>query len=173
MKTPNRHRFADFSAAESPLDPDNIRIRRPVPSSSFSIFRVSFFTNLTSSYSPVCTCPYRNAKKIRFFPSVSAHSFVQNTDAEKTDFLLHFSSISVTIRIGFIVTIQDLPSHTFAFRTLRVLFSPLTRLKMLICGGGALLGSQCMEIKVSYVQARRFIDFHTLILNSYICKSIT
>ena len=91
MKTPNRHRFADFSAAESPLDPDNIRIRRPVPSSSFSIFRVSFFTNLTSSYSPVCTCPYRNAKKIRFFPSVSAHSFVQNTDAEKTDFLLHFS----------------------------------------------------------------------------------
>ena len=24
-----------------------------------------------------------------------------------------------------------------------------------------------MEIKVSYVQARRFIDFHTLILNSY------
>ena len=24
---------------------------------------------------------------------------------------------------------------------------------------GALLGSQCMEIKVSYVQARRFIDF--------------
>ena len=39
---------------------------------------------------------------------------------------------------------------------------------MLICGGGALLGSQCMEIKVSYVQARRFIDFHTLILNSYI-----
>ena len=38
---------------------------------------------------------------------------------------------------------------------------------MLICGGGALLGSQCMEIKVSYVQARRFIDFHTLILNSY------
>ena len=25
-----------------------------------------------------------------------------------------------------------------------------------------------MEIKVSYVQARRFIDFHTLILNSYI-----
>ena len=32
---------------------------------------------------------------------------------------------------------------------------------------GALLGSQCMEIKVSYVQARRFIDFHTLILNSY------
>ena len=27
---------------------------------------------------------------------------------------------------------------------------------------GALLGSQCMEIKVSYVQARRFIDFHTL-----------
>ena len=54
------------------------------------------------------------------------------------------------------------PSSTFAFRTLRVLFSPLTRLKMLICGGGALLGSQCMEIKVSYVQARRFIDFHTL-----------
>ena len=39
---------------------------------------------------------------------------------------------------------------------------------MLICGGGALLGSKCMEIKVSYVQARRFIDFHTLILNSYI-----
>jgi len=38
---------------------------------------------------------------------------------------------------------------------------------MLICGGGALLGSKCMEIKVSYVQARRFIDFHTLILNSY------
>ena len=28
-------------------------------------------------------------------------------------------------------------------------------------------GSKCMEIKVSYVQARRFIDFHTLILNSY------
>ena len=54
------------------------------------------------------------------------------------------------------------PSPTFAFRTLRVLFSPLTRLKMLICGGGALLESQCMEIKVSYVQARRFIDFHTL-----------
>ena len=24
-----------------------------------------------------------------------------------------------------------------------------------------------MEIKVSYVQARRFLDFHTLILNSY------
>ena len=24
-----------------------------------------------------------------------------------------------------------------------------------------------MEIKVSYVQARRFIDFHTLILNHY------
>ena len=38
---------------------------------------------------------------------------------------------------------------------------------MLIWGGGALLGSKCMEIKVSYVQARRFIDFHTLILNSY------
>ena len=34
-------------------------------------------------------------------------------------------------------------------------------------GRGALLGSKCMEIKVSYVQARRFIDFHTLILNSY------
>ena len=33
---------------------------------------------------------------------------------------------------------------------------------MLISGGGALLGFQCMEIKVSYVQARRFIDFHTL-----------
>ena len=33
---------------------------------------------------------------------------------------------------------------------------------------GALFGSKCMEIKVSYVQARRFIDFHTLILNSYI-----
>ena len=33
---------------------------------------------------------------------------------------------------------------------------------MLICGGGALLGSQRMEVKVSYVQARRFIDFHTL-----------
>ena len=32
---------------------------------------------------------------------------------------------------------------------------------------GALLGSKCMEIKVSYVQARRFLDFHTLILNSY------
>ena len=32
---------------------------------------------------------------------------------------------------------------------------------------GALFGSKCMEIKVSYVQARRFIDFHTLILNSY------
>ena len=46
-------------------------------------------------------------------------------------------------------------------------FSPLTRLKMLICGGGALLGSKCMKIKVSYVQARRFVDFHTLILNSY------
>ena len=28
-------------------------------------------------------------------------------------------------------------------------------------------GSKCMEIKASYVQARRFIDFHTLILNSY------
>ena len=25
-----------------------------------------------------------------------------------------------------------------------------------------------MEIKVSYVQAQRFIDFHILILNSYI-----
>ena len=35
-------------------------------------------------------------------------------------------------------------------------------------GRGALLGSKCMEIKASYVQARRFIDFHTLILNSYI-----
>ena len=34
-------------------------------------------------------------------------------------------------------------------------------------GRGALLGSKCMEIKASYVQARRFIDFHTLILNSY------
>ena len=34
-------------------------------------------------------------------------------------------------------------------------------------GRGALLGSKCMKIKVSYVQARRFIDFHTLILNSY------
>ena len=32
---------------------------------------------------------------------------------------------------------------------------------------GPLLGSKCMEIKVSYVQARRFLDFHTLILNSY------
>ena len=32
---------------------------------------------------------------------------------------------------------------------------------------GALFGSKCMEIKVSYVQARRFIDFHTLIMNSY------
>ncbi len=35
-------------------------------------------------------------------------------------------------------------------------------------GRGALLGSKCMEIKTSYVQARRFMDFHTLILNSYI-----
>ncbi len=34
-------------------------------------------------------------------------------------------------------------------------------------GRGALLGSKCMRIKASYVQARRFIDFHTLILNSY------
>ena len=47
-------------------------------------------------------------------------------------------------------------------------FSPLTRLKMLIWGGGALLGSKCTEIKASYVQARRFIDFHTLVLNSYV-----
>ena len=31
---------------------------------------------------------------------------------------------------------------------------------------GALFGSKCMEIKVSYVQARRFIDYHTLNLNS-------
>ena len=39
-------------------------------------------------------------------------------------------------------------------------FPPLTRLKMLICGGGALLGSY-VEIKASYVQARRFIASHT------------
>ena len=38
---------------------------------------------------------------------------------------------------------------------------------MVIWGGEALLGSKCMGIKASYVQARRFIDFHTLILNSY------
>ena len=48
-----------------------------------------------------------------------------------------------------------------------VFFLAFDKAKNAHMGRGALLGSKCMEIKASYVQARRFIDFHTLILNSY------
>ena len=57
---------------------------------------------------------------------------------------MYFTIQDIPITMG-ICNYSGRPSPTFAFRTLRVLFSPLTRLKMLICGGGALLGSQCME----------------------------
>ena len=52
-------------------------------------------------------------------------------------------------------------------RALEAFFLAFDKAKNAHMGRGALLGSKCMEIKASYVQARRFIDFHTLILNSY------
>ena len=66
----------------------------------------------------------------------------------------------------FIVTIQDIPSAHSHFEHF-VSFPAFDKAKNAHMGRGALLGSKCMEIKASYVQARRFIDFHTLILNSY------
>ena len=64
------------------------------------------------------------------------------------------------------VTIQDTPPPHSHFEHF-VFFLAFDKAKNDHMGRGALLGSKCMEIKASYVQARRFIDFHTLILNSY------
>ena len=56
----------------------------------------------------------------------------------------------------FIVTIQDIPSAHSHFGHF-VSFPAFDKANV----EGALFGSKCTEIKVSYVQARQFIDFRT------------
>ncbi len=71
------------------------------------------------------------------------------------------------INLHIIVTIQPPLPHIRISNT-SCSFLAFSKAKNAHMWRGALFGSKCMEIKVSYVQARRFIDFHTLILNSYI-----
>ena len=59
------------------------------------------------------------------------------------------------------VTIQDAPPHIRISNT-SCSFPAFDKVKNAHMGRGALLGSKCTEIKASYVQARRFIDFYTL-----------
>ena len=59
------------------------------------------------------------------------------------------------------VTIQDTPPPHSHFEHF-VFFLAFDKAKNAHMERGALLGSKCTEIKASYVQARRFIDFHTL-----------
>ena len=70
------------------------------------------------------------------------------------------------INLHIIVTIQPPLPHIRISNT-SCSFLAFSKAKNAHMWRGALFGSKCMEIKVSYVQARRFIDFHTLILNSY------
>ena len=60
----------------------------------------------------------------------------------------------------FIVTIQDIPSAHSHFGHF-VSFPAFDKAKNAHMWRGALFGSKCTEIKVSYVQARQFIDFRT------------
>ena len=57
------------------------------------------------------------------------------------------------------VTIQPPPPHShFEYFVFFPAFAKAKNAHM--WRGGALLGSKCMKIKDSYVQARRFIDFY-------------